>query len=410
MREVETLIIGGGLAGLACALTLQQAGREAVIVEADSTPGGRVRTDHVGGFTIDRGFQVLLTAYPEAQRWLDLEALDLRRFVPGARIHTASGWQQLGDPLRRPGDLWPTLRADVGTLADKARILRWRLRVAGLGHGAGRPDELLVDALPGSLGFSRVMISRFLAPFLGGVFLDPELRVSRRMADFVWQMFSSGHATVPARGMQAIPEQLAARLQPGSLVTGVRALALHELGVDCSDGLRPARHTVIATTMREAARLLDEPSIDRSSQRCTHWSFAAPTSPVGEAVLCLDGERAGPVNNLHAVTDLVPEASPDGRALISATELGDSANEGAVRAQLTGWFGGEVESWELLQRRTIAEALPRQRPEDLRPWERPPRRGDRLWLCGDHRTQSSIEGALRSGRLTAEALLQEPRR
>ncbi|MDX1675707.1 MAG: FAD-dependent oxidoreductase, partial [Longimicrobiales bacterium] len=226
MGQRDVVVVGGGLAGLAAAVGLQAGGLDVQLLEASDRVGGRVRTDGVDGFLLDRGFQVLLTAYPEAGRVLDLEALELRPFHPGARIRVGDAFTRIGDPFRRPADLWPTLRSPVGTLADKLRVARLRARSvlqtpgfatrpayrrlagdaagpAGDGSGSTTMERLEQE------GLSDGMIERFFRPFLGGVFLESELVTSSAFFDFVMAMFSAGSAALPAGGMEAIPRQLA---------------------------------------------------------------------------------------------------------------------------------------------------------------------------------------------------------
>ena len=408
MGKADVVVVGAGLAGLSCALRLQQAGREVTLLEASDRAGGRVRTDLIDGYRIDNGFAVLLTAYPDAKLIFDYQALDLQPFLPGARIFADGKWQLVGDPFRHPSDLWSTLVADVGTVMDKARILLWRGAVVAAGDRVFTDrDGTLLDLLQSSYGFSPKMVDRFFRPFLGGVFFDPTLSTSRRMANFVWQMFSAGDTAVPRNGIGAMPAQLAARLAPGSLQTGRRVATVKPGEVTTEDGERfQAGEVVIATELRQASAWLPHHAPDRGASGAHYLSFDAPKSPSGQPILHLNGEGVGPVNNCHVVTDLIPSAAPAGRALISVTCLGaERPDEAAVRAQLAGWFGGQVEEWRLIDARHIPHALPRQAVGDLNPFERSVRVERGLLVCGDHRDQSSIQGALRSGRRAAEAIL-----
>src|SRR5579872_5748983 len=104
------IVIGAGLAGLTCAKLLYEAGQQVLVLEAGDGVGGRVRTDmHEDGYRLDRGFQVLFTAYPAARRHLNFENLKQRFFEPGALLVRNGRLYELADPLREPGSLLPGL-------------------------------------------------------------------------------------------------------------------------------------------------------------------------------------------------------------------------------------------------------------------------------------------------------------
>lgn len=407
MSRVDVIVVGAGLAGLVCARRLEDAGRSVALLEAAESPGGRVRTDVRDGFRLDRGFQVLLTGYPEARRWLDYGALDLRPFVAGARIWDGRSWQRVSDPLRRPGDLWVTLRADVGTVADKLKLLRLVRRAqARRADEAWREDDRSTAEALAAEGFSVRMLERFLRPWLRGILLSPDLEVPESMMEFVLAQFAAGEAAVPATGMEAIPRQLAASLRPGTLRCGRRVVALERGRVTLADGTAIEAPALVLAAPWEAERLLGGVTAP-PAWGVTTLSFDAPASPVEEPVLVLNGSGAGRVNHLAVMSDVAPGYAPSGRALVTATVLGiapenDATLAGRVIEELDAWFGGAARDWRLLQIARIPRALPRKRtlvPEpvaEVRPG---------IWLCGDTRRHPSIEGAMRSGRETAEALL-----
>ena len=200
------VIVGAGLAGLCCAKHLREAGQSSIVLQASDGIGGRVRTDRVEGFLLDRGFQVLLTAYPETQRHLDYAALDLRSFVPGALVHVDGRFHRIVDPWRRPVDALMHALSPIGSLADKARVARLRHRVlrGTLDALWSRPEQSTYAALVAD-GFSAQMIDRFFRPFFGGVLLDPDLATSSRMFEFTFRMFALGDSAVPAAGMGRSP-------------------------------------------------------------------------------------------------------------------------------------------------------------------------------------------------------------
>jgi phytoene dehydrogenase-like protein len=404
----EVIIVGAGLAGLTCARRLQQAGRTCVILEAAEAVGGRVRTDEVEGFRLDRGFQVLLTAYPEARRWLDYAALDLRAFNPGARVQTETGLHRVADPFRQPEHLWATLRAPVGSLFDKLRIatLRSRARRGSLAEVLQRPETTTLAALQAH-GFGADMIERFLRPWLGGIFLERELTTSSRMMEFVFRMLAEGDAAVPSRGMQAIPDQLAAGLAAGTvrLNTPVAAVAPDGVRLVSGEHLR-ADHVVIATDGAGAATLLREVTAPTWRSTVTVY-FQAPHSPVNEATLLLNGRAGGRVNHVAVMSDVAADCAPAGKALLAVSILGaatetDEVLAAQVQAELTVWWGKQVKEWRMLKSVRVRHALPVRLPLVSEPvW--PVRPG--VWVCGDHRDTASIQGAMQSGRATADAII-----
>jgi phytoene dehydrogenase-like protein len=407
----DVLVIGGGLAGLCCGFHLHQRGLAVQVLEASDGIGGRVRTDQVDGFLLDRGFQVLLTAYPEAQRVLDYAALDLRPFYPGALIRYGGRFHRFADPWRHPLDGLSGLFSPVGTFADKLKTpgLRRRALAGSLSELYHRPETTTLQWLR-TLGFSEAMIDRFFKPFIGGVFLDPDLEVSSRMFEFCFRMFALADTAVPSGGMGAISHQMASRLPKEIIRLGIRVESIYEGGVRLSSGEEvKARAVVIATEGPEAARLLGEGK-PPGSRSVTCLYFGADEPPVSEPILMLDGEGRGLVSNLCIPSNVAPSYAPKGKALLQATVLGnppesDDQLELRVRSQLGEWFGQKVRNWKLLRIYRIRHALPIQTPSVPNPFHKPVRIRPWLYVAGEYGSVASIQWALASGRQAAEAIL-----
>jgi len=407
----QVVIIGAGVAGLCCALRLQEKEVPCVILEASDAPGGRVRTDKVDGFLLDRGFQVLLTAYPEARRLLDYRALRLRTFSPGALVRTGGKLHRVSDPFRQPWTLPATLLAPIGSLQDKIAIARLRshARAGTIEEIWQRPETSSLELLQ-KTGFSPRMIDSFFRPFFGGIFLETELATSSRMLEFVFRMFSEGKAALPAAGMGAIPDQLAARLNPGTIRLGARVKGIGDGAVYLANNEKvAAAAVVIATEAAEAARL--HPDLKPPGSHGTACLYyAASRAPVTKPLLVLNGEGNGPVDNLCVPSAVAPTYAPAGQALVSATVVGaadadEKEIEAEVRKHLAGWFGPEVKDWRHLRTYRIPLALPARKT--LEPAALPVRRRPGLYLCGDHRETPSLQGAMVSGRRTAEAVMED---
>lgn len=407
---VDVVIVGAGLAGLAAACTLTDAGREVLLLEASDAPGGRVRTDLVDGFRLDRGFQILLTAYPDVSRQLDVDALNLRRFDPGSLVWIDDRLHAVGDPIRMPRRILDSAVAPIGSLADKVRLARLLLRLRRADPRAllRGPDRTTLDALRAE-GFSATIIDRFFRPLIGGIQLDPDLGASSRMFEVVLRCLAVGDSAVPAAGMQAIPDQLAGRLpdgvlRPNTVVASIGVTSGGKGSVTTSAGeVLQAQHVVVATEGPAAAALLGLPAVGSRPVACV-W-FAAEQPPFTQKLIALDGSDSGPALNVSVMTNVAPEYGPGGAALIAAACPGraDADLEPAVRHQLRSWWGSPVDEWRHLRTDVIAHGQPDSRPP-FHP-KQSVRVRDHVYVCGDHRDTPSIQGALYSGRRVAETIL-----
>ena len=411
--DTDVLIIGAGLAGLSCARQLAANGLRFLILEASDGIGGRVRTDEVEGFLLDRGFQVLQTAYPEARRVLDYSALELRSFYPGALLRFNDRFHRFADPFRQPARLLSTLISPVGSFADKLRVARLRHRVCrgSIEELFRRPENSTMDALREE-GLSDSMIERFFRPFFSGVFLDHELRASSRAFEFVFRMFALGDTALPSGGMGAIPEQLASRLPAGVIRCGERVVSLQDRQVGMASGetLR-AGAVVVATEATEAERLLGK-NQPVASMSTSNLYFAARKPPVEEPILVLNGEGYGLVTSLCVPSQVAPYYSSGGKSLISVTvvgnpDLSDYHLEAEVREQMEGWFGEGVEHWQHLKTYRIRHALPLQAPPVYDPEFQPVRVRPNIYICGEYGSLPSINWAMLSGRRAAEAIIED---
>jgi len=412
-------ILGAGLAGLTAAIELQRLGAAVTIVDAADAPGGRVRTDNLDGRLVDRGFQVLLDAYPETRRLLDYHQLNLKPFYPGALVRHDGAFHRVADPWRKPVDAARGFLSPVATLADKARLLKLGLAIKSADQDDlfRSHDQRTIDLLHDA-NLSEIAVQRFFKPFFGGVFFDRSLQTSSRMFRFTFKMFASGRACVPARGMQRIPDQLVARLDKAAFRLNEPAERVEPGRVALASGETiDADAVLLATDMDSAATLLADTQhaagLDAETRR--GWNstrtvvFAADEPPVGEPILLLDGDGAGPINHVAVMSNVSPHYAPDGDALIYCNTAerplldGDDFLE-QVRNQMADWFGDAATLWKHLDTVEVERALPRSLPGSLDPDAKQPRLDDRLFLAGDYRHDPSINGAMASGRRAAAAV------
>jgi len=420
----DVVVIGAGLAGLACARAVSRGGRSVVVVEAADRVGGRVATDEVDGFRFDRGFQVYNDAYPEGRRQLDLPALALGRFEPGAVVASATGLWRLADPWRRPLAAMQAVLAGRIGVADAVRTARLRadaLRAVGRRGmdpcGPAPPHDRSTRAELEARGFSPGFVTTFFEPFFGGVFLERALATSADVFLYDFALFSAGRACLPRGGMEAIPRQLSVALPAESLMLQARALRIEPGRVRLDDGREIAcRHAVIATEGTAAAMLLPEPlgrSLPERSWKSTRMvAFAADRSPLSRPELVVSAEATGPIDNLTVPSDVVGGYAPAGKATVCVSVRSDwneddAALPAAVVWQAAGWFGPAVGEWRHLRTVRVPRALPDESPAGRRLRPQTPRLAPGLFICGDHCAAASINGALASGRLCAEAILQD---
>jgi phytoene dehydrogenase-like protein len=414
MSDPDVLVIGAGLAGLACARRLHRRNLSVRVLEASDRVGGRVRTDEVDGFRVDRGFQVMLTAYPEAELALDYEALDFHAFYDGALVRYEGDFHRIADPFRHPFDAPRTLFSPIGTAADKLRVarIRRRLRRMTVPEIMERDETTALEALRARWKFSASMIDRFFRPFFGGIFFDRSLGASSRMFEFLFKMFAEGRTVLPAGGMDRIPRQMRAALPEGTVRLNAKVESLDGQTATLEGGETiEAPSVVVATEAPEADRLVgDVAPVEGRSTVCLY--FDAPSSPLDDPILVLNGDGVGPINNVAVPSDVAPGYAPDDRALVAAVVVGtptetEEALRRAVREQLIDWFGLEAGGWTHLRTVSVPYALPEQAPPFLSPPRREARRRPGLYVCGDHRHTGSINGAIASGRAAARAVVAD---
>ena len=402
----DVIVIGAGLAGLQCARVLTAAGARVRVLEASDGIGGRVRTDLVDGFRLDRGFQLLNPAYPDARSQLDLTALGLQRFGRGVAVRRESELVVLEASLAGMGGLLRGPYADVGAWAALAR---WAAPALG-------PVPRLLSAADASLrdsfdaaGFAGALRTELVERFLAGVLVETDGTTSARFARLLVRSFSLGTPGLPAQGMGAIAYQLAASLAVApELELPVVAVEAEGDGwtVGLPNGEAHAPVVVVATDPVAAGRL--SPAPVPAMKGLVTWWFSAPSAPAAHKLLVLDGRHGvGPVINSAVISNAAPSYAPAGRHLVQATAIlaGDVPAEADVRGQLASLYDCPTEGWELLATHVIPEALPVMPPPLVVRREIAYGRG--RFVCGDHRDTASIQGALVSGRRTAEAILRQ---
>lgn len=439
--RADVVVVGAGVAGLSAARRLTSAGVATVVLEAAHTVGGRMATDKVDGFRLDRIGQLLSTAHPELRPAAGWGGLALRPFAPGVLLHSGGRHHRAGVPIgargargalhtvralasapragavpRRPtavpGRQVSTPRsrtgAPLGTAVDQARLGAAFTRLAGtpVERLLARPESTAAEALT-ARGLPARTVDGFLRPLLAALLCDPDLTTSSRCADLALRAFAAGRLCVPEGGAEALPELLARGLPPGTVHTGVRVTSVSTTSVATAEhGEFRCRAVLIATDARAAARLLPGLRVpDFHPVTVVHHATDEP--PETGASLLLDADRGGPVAHTAVVSRVDPSRAPADRALVSSTVLGPPGAQidTGVRMHLARLYGTSTARWETLGVYHIADAVPAMRPpHDLR---RPVRLLAGLYVCGDHRDTSTVQGALHSGRRASAAILTD---
>ena len=410
-KDAEVIIIGAGIAGLTAAKLLKAAGKWVLVLEASDGVGGRVRTDEVDGFLLDRGFQVFLTAYPEAKNLLNYEALELGKFDPGALILNRDGITNMADPIRQPSSLVSTLLSSAATFTDKLRMLRLKLKLSGksIDEIFSEPEVTTTEYLKNE-GFSKTIMNQFFRPFMTGIFLEDQLNTSSRMFGFVFKMFSEGDAAIPAKGMGMIPKQLAECLGPHELLLHQNVSAVNGGSVTTADGAIYHADFVLTATdplrspFRHSNSVIDHHSV-------SNMYFTASRRPFEIPLIALNTLPGKLVNNIAVMDRISPTYSKSGDTLISLSLIGDHSNANQNELQenvvneLKFWYP-EAVSWKHLKTYHIDYALPNDDQVTNEPDYSSLRLNAQCFTCGDYMMNGSINAAMKSGRLAAEAIIQ----
>lgn len=413
--RADVVVVGAGLAGLRCAGLLSRAGLGVTVLEGSDAVGGRVRTDRVGGFLLDRGFQVLNDAYPAARAALDLDTLELRAMESAVVVRRGGRLHRVGNPLADPRDLSSLVGTELVGWAQKLRLGAYAGAAATLpvARLLDRPD-VAARAAWAAGGLTQETVETVLVPFFAGVVLEDELTTTRRFLDLMTRMFARGRSTVPARGMQAIPEQLAAGLPPGSVRLESPVAAVHTDGVELDGGGHVgAQQVVVATDAWSAHRLLPGLGEAPAPRGVTTVYHAAPARAGRRSTLRSDADGS-PVANTIVLSAAAPSYAPAGRALVSTSLVHDPtgappSGDDVLLPVLAELHEEDTARWERLAEYQIPQALPAMpAPHDFAKAVRVRTSdGARVYVAGDHRDTSSIQGALVSGRRAAEAVLTD---
>ena len=406
--KVQVNIVGAGISGLIAALVLEEQGYSVTIYEQTDKAGGRVKTDYIDGYTMDHGFQVLLDAYPLARKYLDVKALHLQAFLPGAVIFKKGGQHTLGDPLRNLSLLVPTLFSGIGTFTDKLKILELNqeLKRTDIETIFTSEETSTLDYLV-KKGFSDDIISSFFKPFFSGIFLEPALETSCRMFQFVYKMFGEGSAVLPQNGIGAIADQLVAKLNFTKIVynVGVKRIADRDLVLKNGETVK-GDYTLIATNTSDLIPNLRNQEIEWKG--CDTLYFKCSERAIEKPLIGLIADDGALVNNIFYLTALGPNWS-DKDELLCVTVVKEHAyDEDAliekVKQDLQQFCG--ITTSAFIKRYRIPKGLPdlKNIRNSMAPSETQLK--DTVFLAGDHLLNGSLNAAMLSGEKAAQGIIE----
>ena len=395
------VVVGGGAAGIIACLTLEKAGYSPLLLEADDRLGGRLRTETMSdGTRVDVGFQILLTAYPELQKWADIGALDPVRFVPGAKVHHRGRWKTVADPLRAPSLLLQTLTSNLGTFGDQMRILAL-LRDVRRGTALSIQNQQSRGTTLSFLktrGFSDNFISRFLAPFFSGIFLNRALDPPSAQFCYTFRMLATGDVVRPRMGMASLVNQLERKLQRTEVRTGTPVQSISENHLVLGDG----------STLEASGAIVTIPGLTPEAEpplwnSCLNVVFACSQAPFGRPIIGLIPDSKA-VTNFHFMEDVQGE---EGKGKVNATAViaRGSNPDTTLQAMRDDLLGAGIRVNEILWQRQISRALPQL--AQVRSNVANPRNPQGGYIAGDHTAAPSLDAAMRSGRVAAEAWIED---
>ena len=405
-RDRKIFIIGAGVSGLIAAQNLEKHGYSPIILEAKSNTGGRVRTEIIDGWILDVGFQVLLDAYPMSKKYLNYDDLDLQKLTPGAHIYTENNSFIIGDPLRNIKLLFPTLFSSVGSFIDKLKIFQLNLRLKYMQIEAiFNEKETTTLTYLQNLGFSDKVINQFFKPFFSGIFLEPDLRTSSRMFEFIFKLFSEGFATLPKAGIGAIADQLVDKLTTTEIQLNSEVKELNTDLIMMASGEAYSYDSCIVAT--DPSKFLDDYSVNNTWKKCDTLYYIVPRIYHREPLIHLSALSDSLINNIFFPTSIqdAPDTNYD---LVSVTVIKHHAYSSEelaikVKVELEKYFF--IKQAKFIKHYNLPMALPDIRSVSYNPEPEMINFDNKISLCGDHTVNGSLNAAMLSGELASKQAL-----
>ncbi len=401
MANYDALIIGAGAAGLVAAKELENYHLKVLVIDASDRVGGRLRSDKVNGFTLDHGFQVLLSAYPLAQKHLDFKALNLKPFKSGAFCFSGRDHFLVEDVNRNAAAYLRMAFSPVGSIWDKLKLAKSEEMIFN------EPEISTLDYLK-QRGFSDKIINQFFRPFFGGIFLEDELKTSCRQFQFIFKMFALGEAMLPQDGIESIASHLKSQLKETHFRMNAQVKGVRKGEVELSDGeIITGKQIIIAT---DPSAIFPQLVQDISWNETHQYYFASPKSPFPKGYISLSFAEDALINNIAVLSDVSASYAPKGQHLISVSirnqkSKSDDQIENEIRRELIASGYETARDWTFIRNYKIRKALPSiSNNAYTRPFEEN-RIAEGIYIAGDQMLNPSLNAAMESGELAAKALI-----
>lgn len=406
-QDYDIHIVGAGISGLIAAKTLEESGYNPIILEATERVGGRVKTDIEKGYQLDHGFQVLLNAYPQALKHLDYKALELHSFLPGAQIFSKGKSKIIGDPLRYSGFLLSTLFASVGSFKDKLKIFKLNRDLKNKSvESIFESESKTTLAYLKERGFSDRIIENFFKPFFSGIFLEPDLRTSSRMFEFVYKMFGDGLAVLPKDGIAAISDHLKSQLKNTQFQFNAKVKSVSDKYIELDNGDKlPTHFTIISSAAEQLIPNLKNQ--DQVWKSCYNLYFEVDKRSISKPIIGLIADSEAIINNIFFHNSL-PTTKKGEKELLSVTVVKDVNFKQKeliekVTSDLFKFCG--IDQVKFLKLYHIKNALPDLDDVryDLSPTETQLK--PTVYLAGDYLLNGSLNAAMLSGERAAQGVI-----
>ncbi len=405
-------IVGAGIAGLSAGIYLKQLGYQNItFIEASDRAGGRMKTDYVDGFTLDRGFHTFFTAYPYASELLDYKALDLKYFNSGVLVLKNSTIRKIKDPFHHPLSTLTMFFSSMGSLGDKINLLKRRLEIRRMSESQiFEKFEVKTSSILRKKKYSSQLIKNFFNPVFSAILLDNELTTSRRVFEYTFKMLMEGRVAIPAKGIEAIPKQLASHFGPDNFIfnRAVTGFIKNKITLDTNETLL-TDILIVATEQNSLFSTLKKAPIKNDHRSSTCIYFSATKKPFVSAMVCVNANEPKLVSNIAVLTNIDKNFAPDGKELISVllngfAKANDEELESEVKLELFETFGKSVYDWQLLKVYRIDYTIPNQDYVLGRRHTNDIMIAENTYVCGDHMLYGSMNAAIKSSKNMVELI------